>query len=143
MANACGPCIGQWKRETDDPTRKNSIVTSFNRTSFLFSGIIFISNRIGNHTHRRSGVAHYDTESFGIVIGNQTVHQIEADTLVTATQKDRLSAKFIGISRLTIFTVFIFRIILSRKIIIGKLTSLHNRCRFIFFLCIARNREHT
>lgn len=22
MANACGPCIGQWKRETDDPTRK-------------------------------------------------------------------------------------------------------------------------
>ncbi len=31
MANACGPCIGQWKRETDDPTRKNSIVNSFNR----------------------------------------------------------------------------------------------------------------
>lgn len=31
MANACGPCIGQWKRETDNPTRKNSIVTSFNR----------------------------------------------------------------------------------------------------------------
>ena len=25
------PCIGQWKRVTDDPTRKNSIVTSFNR----------------------------------------------------------------------------------------------------------------
>ena len=31
MANACGPCIGQWKRLTDDATRKNSIVTSFNR----------------------------------------------------------------------------------------------------------------
>lgn len=31
MANACGPCIGQWKRETDDNQRKNSIVTSFNR----------------------------------------------------------------------------------------------------------------
>ena len=31
MANACGPCIGQWKRHTDDPGRKNSIVTSFNR----------------------------------------------------------------------------------------------------------------
>ena len=30
MANACGPCIGQWKRHTDDNTRKNSIVTSFN-----------------------------------------------------------------------------------------------------------------
>lgn len=31
MTNACGPCIGQWKRETDDPTGANSIVTSFNR----------------------------------------------------------------------------------------------------------------
>ncbi|MDR2423733.1 MAG: aconitate hydratase [Prevotellaceae bacterium] len=31
MANACGPCIGQWKRITDDNTRRNSIVTSFNR----------------------------------------------------------------------------------------------------------------
>lgn len=31
MTNACGPCIGQWKRHTDDNTRKNTIVTSFNR----------------------------------------------------------------------------------------------------------------
>lgn len=31
MANACGPCIGQWKRHTSDPERKNSIITSFNR----------------------------------------------------------------------------------------------------------------
>lgn len=31
MTNACGPCIGQWNRHTDDPTRKNAIVTSFNR----------------------------------------------------------------------------------------------------------------
>lgn len=31
MANACGPCIGQWNRHTDDPSRKNSILTSFNR----------------------------------------------------------------------------------------------------------------
>jgi len=31
MTNACGPCIGQWKRVTDDPLRANSIVTSFNR----------------------------------------------------------------------------------------------------------------
>ena len=31
MANACGPCIGQWKRETADTEAKNSIVTSFNR----------------------------------------------------------------------------------------------------------------
>ncbi len=31
MANACGPCIGQWKRESEDPERPNSIITSFNR----------------------------------------------------------------------------------------------------------------
>ena len=31
MTNACGPCIGQWKRETENPERPNSIVTSFNR----------------------------------------------------------------------------------------------------------------
>lgn len=31
MANACGPCIGQWERQTDDPTRRNTIITSFNR----------------------------------------------------------------------------------------------------------------
>ncbi len=31
LANACGPCIGQWARHSDDPDRKNTIVTSFNR----------------------------------------------------------------------------------------------------------------
>lgn len=31
LANACGPCIGQWARHTSDPNRKNSIITSFNR----------------------------------------------------------------------------------------------------------------
>jgi aconitate hydratase len=31
LANACGPCIGQWARHIDDPNRKNSIITSFNR----------------------------------------------------------------------------------------------------------------
>lgn len=31
MANACGPCIGQWKRTEEYSERKNSIVTSFNR----------------------------------------------------------------------------------------------------------------
>jgi aconitate hydratase len=31
LANACGPCIGQWARHTNDPNRANSIITSFNR----------------------------------------------------------------------------------------------------------------
>jgi len=31
MANACGPCIGQWARHNADKQEKNSIITSFNR----------------------------------------------------------------------------------------------------------------
>ena len=31
LANACGPCIGQWARHVADPAKKNTIVTSFNR----------------------------------------------------------------------------------------------------------------
>ncbi len=31
LANACGPCIGQWARHMTDPTKKNSILTSYNR----------------------------------------------------------------------------------------------------------------
>jgi len=31
FANACGPCIGQWKREGSEKEEKNTIVHSFNR----------------------------------------------------------------------------------------------------------------
>ncbi|MFN7143161.1 MAG: aconitate hydratase, partial [Myxococcota bacterium] len=31
LANACGPCIGQWKRDDIQKGEKNAIVTSFNR----------------------------------------------------------------------------------------------------------------
>lgn len=31
LANACGPCIGQWARHGADKQEKNSIITSFNR----------------------------------------------------------------------------------------------------------------
>ncbi len=31
LANACGPCIGQWSREGAEKQEKNSIITSFNR----------------------------------------------------------------------------------------------------------------
>ena len=31
LANACGPCIGQWKRDDVDPATVNTIVTSYNR----------------------------------------------------------------------------------------------------------------
>ncbi|HOY06331.1 MAG TPA: aconitate hydratase [Saprospiraceae bacterium] len=44
MANACGPCIGQWARHMDDNKRPNSIMTSFNRN--------FTSRNDGNpNTH--------------------------------------------------------------------------------------------
>ena len=35
LANACGPCIGQWQREDVKKGETNTIVTSFNRN---FSG---------------------------------------------------------------------------------------------------------
>lgn len=31
LANACGPCIGQWKRDPEVSSKPNSIVTSYNR----------------------------------------------------------------------------------------------------------------
>ena len=31
LANACGPCIGQWKRFDEDTDKKNTIITSYNR----------------------------------------------------------------------------------------------------------------
>ena len=31
LANACGPCIGQWRRARDTTTEANTIVTSYNR----------------------------------------------------------------------------------------------------------------
>jgi aconitate hydratase len=31
LANACGPCIGQWRRDFEPSTAPNTIVTSFNR----------------------------------------------------------------------------------------------------------------
>lgn len=31
LANACGPCIGQWQRDDIEPGTQNSIITSYNR----------------------------------------------------------------------------------------------------------------
>src|SRR5207244_12312055 len=31
LANACGPCIGQWRRATETVEAPNTIVTSYNR----------------------------------------------------------------------------------------------------------------
>lgn len=31
LANACGPCIGQWARKDKKKGERNSIITSYNR----------------------------------------------------------------------------------------------------------------
>ena len=36
LANACGPCIGQWDRKNVKKGEKNTIVTSYNRLGFTF-----------------------------------------------------------------------------------------------------------
>jgi aconitate hydratase len=44
LANACGPCIGQWEREDVPKGTRNSIVTSYNRN--------FVNRNDGNpETH--------------------------------------------------------------------------------------------
>jgi len=65
MANACGPCIGQWKRHTKP--EKNSIVTSYNRN--------FTSRNDGNpNTH--AFVASPDTVLGFALSGNLTVNHM-------------------------------------------------------------------
>jgi aconitate hydratase len=75
MANACGPCIGQWKRHTDDPDRKNSILTSYNRN--------FAKRNDGNpNTH--SFVASPEIVTAITIAGDMTFNPL-TDTLVNET----------------------------------------------------------
>lgn len=72
LANACGPCIGQWARHTDDPDRKNSIITSFNRN--------FAKRNDGNpNTH--SFVASPEIVTALAIAGDMTFNPM-TDTLV-------------------------------------------------------------
>ncbi len=64
LANACGPCIGQWKRHDVQKGDKNSIITSFNRN--------FTSRNDGNpETH--AFVASPETVAGFAIAGNLTV----------------------------------------------------------------------
>lgn len=72
LANACGPCIGQWARHTDDPMRRNSIITSFNRN--------FAKRNDGNpNTH--SFVASPEIVTAFSIAGNLTFNPL-TDTLL-------------------------------------------------------------
>src|ERR1700761_527310 len=74
LANACGPCIGQWARHTDDPTRKNSIITSFNRN--------FAKRQDGNpNTH--AFVASPEIVTAFVIAGDLTFNPL-TDTLPNA-----------------------------------------------------------
>lgn len=72
LANACGPCIGQWARHSDDPMRKNSIITSFNRN--------FAKRNDGNpNTH--SFVASPEIVTAFSIAGNLTFNPLTDELL--------------------------------------------------------------
>ena len=78
LANACGPCIGQWARHSDDPRRKNTIVTSFNRN--------FSKRNDGNpNTHAFVGSPELVTAL--AIAGDLTFNPLE-DTLVNAAAEE-------------------------------------------------------
>ncbi len=71
LANACGPCIGQWARHNDNPEKKNSIITSFNRN--------FAKRNDGNpNTH--SFVASPEIVTAMTIAGSMTFNPLK-DTL--------------------------------------------------------------
>jgi len=78
LANACGPCIGQWARHSDDPQRKNTIVTSFNRN--------FSKRNDGNpNTHAFVGSPELVTAL--AIAGDLTFNPLE-DTLVNVSAEE-------------------------------------------------------
>lgn len=72
LANACGPCIGQWNRHTDDPNRANSIITSFNRN---------FSKRNDGNAQTRAFVASPEIVTAMAIAGDLTFNPL-TDTLV-------------------------------------------------------------
>lgn len=72
LANACGPCIGQWQRHTDDPNRANSIITSFNRN---------FSKRNDGNPQTRSFVASPEIVTAMAIAGDLTFNPL-TDTLM-------------------------------------------------------------
>ena len=71
LANACGPCIGQWARHTDDPNRANSIITSFNRN---------FSKRNDGNPQTRSFVASPEIVTAMAIAGDLTFNPL-TDTI--------------------------------------------------------------
>ncbi len=78
LANACGPCIGQWDREGADKGERNSIITSFNRN--------FAKRNDGNpNTH--AFVASPEMVTAMTIAGDLTFNPL-SDTLVNEEGKE-------------------------------------------------------
>jgi aconitate hydratase A / 2-methylisocitrate dehydratase len=71
LANACGPCIGQWKRHGAEKKEKNSIITSFNRN---------FSKRNDGNPNTHSFVASPELVTALTIAGDMTFNPI-TDTL--------------------------------------------------------------
>lgn len=80
LANACGPCIGQWNRHTEDPNRANSIITSFNRN---------FSKRNDGNAQTRAFVASPEIVTAMAIAGDLTFNPL-TDTL---TNEDGVQVK--------------------------------------------------
>jgi aconitate hydratase len=82
MANACGPCIGQWARHMDNPDRKNSIITSFNRN--------FREKRNDGNPNTHAFVASPELVTAFAIAGDLTFNPITDTLLNEAGEKVKL-----------------------------------------------------
>ncbi len=87
LANACGPCIGQWARHTDDPDKKNSIITSFNRN---------FSKRNDGNPNTHSFVASPELVTAMAIAGDLAFNPL-TDTLTNADGEEVKLAEPMGI----------------------------------------------
>lgn len=80
LANACGPCIGQWARHGAEKQEKNSIITSFNRN---------FAKRADGNPNTHAFVASPEIVTALAIAGNLTFNPI-TDTL---TNKEGIEVK--------------------------------------------------
>ncbi len=86
LANACGPCIGQWARHGAEKKEKNSIITSFNRN--------FAKRNDGNpNTH--SFVASPEIVTAFTIAGNLTYNPI-TDKLISEDGREVMLDEPVG-----------------------------------------------
>jgi len=78
LANACGPCIGQWARKDADKQEKNSIVTSFNRN---------FAKRADGNPNTHSFVASPEMVTALAIAGKMTFNPI-TDKLINVEGKE-------------------------------------------------------